>query len=142
MGSVGSMIAVNALHSTAMFESTACSSKENVAKAGSGELHDLAGEHSFRFALMRQVQDDILGCARRRQCSGQTDANGSRNTSGNFVVFPDACDLRVADAVCKTVQRACRTCVRIGAEDDLSRQRDFLTNDRVTNSRAAARRVA
>jgi hypothetical protein len=105
------------------------------------EFHHLACERSPLLAFLGEMQDDIFRSARRLQLSCEPDSNGSWHAAGNFIVFPDAGDLRIADSIGEAVQGSGGTCVGIGANDHLPGQRDFLAHDGVANPGASARRI-
>ena len=114
--------------------------KREPGKTRPRELHDLACENPARFTLMSQTQDHVLGRARRRQFSCQTNADGARHPACDFIMFPDAGNLSVADTIRQAIQRARRAGMRIRAEDHLAGQRNFFANHGVAYARAAAGR--
>src|SRR5206468_5088425 len=106
----------------------------------SGKFHDLAGEHTGRFAFASEVQDDILRGAGRAQVSSESNPDCRRDAACNLVVLPHARDFRVTHAVRQTIQRARRAGVRVGANDHLAGQGNFFAHDGMAYAGATTER--
>src|SRR5688500_11425502 len=92
--------------------------------------------------MMSEMQIVVFGGTGRPRFSEKPNPDSLGNAAGDFIVFPDACDLGIADAICQAIQCACRTRVRIRADNHLSGPCNFFTNHRVTDPAAAVGRSA